>query len=218
MKTATRRAPTAADRRPERREAYSRSDSAESAGGAPSAPPVEELTVAHRPLCRRVDGRGSIVACGELAPLSHSLAEVRSLVVSEKRRGEGLGRRVVDELAAAGQSRAGTTTCASSHISRHISRTWAFRSFRTPGCRRRSRPIAGLARCSGAANNSRWSPTSMRYPRPNPRSGACLTPPTAHRNSHSRSIDGGITAPAGFHGGGCLRGHQAEERTPGRST
>ena len=28
-----------------------------------------------------VDGRGSIVACGELAPLSHSLAEVRSLVV-----------------------------------------------------------------------------------------------------------------------------------------
>ena len=45
-----------------------------------------------------VDGRGSIVACAELAPLSHSLAEVRSLVVSEKRRGEGLGRRIVDEL------------------------------------------------------------------------------------------------------------------------
>ena len=45
-----------------------------------------------------VDGRGSIVACGELAPLSASLAEIRSLVVSEKRRGRGLGRRVVDEL------------------------------------------------------------------------------------------------------------------------
>jgi amino-acid N-acetyltransferase len=45
-----------------------------------------------------VDGRGSIIACGELAPLSHSLAEIRSLVVSEKRRGEGLGRRVVEEL------------------------------------------------------------------------------------------------------------------------
>ena len=45
-----------------------------------------------------VDGRGSIVACGELAPLSHSLAEIRSLVVSEKRRGEGLGRHLVDEL------------------------------------------------------------------------------------------------------------------------
>ncbi len=45
-----------------------------------------------------VDGRGSIVACGELAPLSQAVAEVRSLVVSEKRRGEGLGRRVVNEL------------------------------------------------------------------------------------------------------------------------
>jgi amino-acid N-acetyltransferase len=45
-----------------------------------------------------VDGRGSIVACGELAPLSASLAEVRSLVVSEKRRGQGLGRRLIDEL------------------------------------------------------------------------------------------------------------------------
>jgi amino-acid N-acetyltransferase len=45
-----------------------------------------------------VDGRGSIVACGELAPLSGSRAEIRSLVVAEKRRGEGLGRRVVNEL------------------------------------------------------------------------------------------------------------------------
>ena len=45
-----------------------------------------------------VDGRGSIVACGELAPLSSSVAEIRSLVVSEKQRGRGLGRRIVDEL------------------------------------------------------------------------------------------------------------------------
>lgn len=45
-----------------------------------------------------VDGRGSIVACGELAPLSHTVAEVRSLVVSELRRGEGLGGRLVQEL------------------------------------------------------------------------------------------------------------------------
>ena len=45
-----------------------------------------------------VDGRGSILACGELAPLSSSVAEIRSLVVTEKRRGQGLGRRIVDEL------------------------------------------------------------------------------------------------------------------------
>lgn len=45
-----------------------------------------------------IDGRGSIVACGELAPLSTSVAEIRSLVVTENRRGQGLGRRIVDEL------------------------------------------------------------------------------------------------------------------------
>jgi amino-acid N-acetyltransferase len=45
-----------------------------------------------------VDGRGSIVACGELAPLSASVAEIRSLVVTEKRRGAGIGSRIVDEL------------------------------------------------------------------------------------------------------------------------
>jgi amino-acid N-acetyltransferase len=45
-----------------------------------------------------VDGHGSIIACGELAPLSHALAEIRSLVVSGRRRGQGLGRRVVEEL------------------------------------------------------------------------------------------------------------------------
>lgn len=45
-----------------------------------------------------VDGRGAIIACGELAPLSSSLAEIRSLVVGETRRGEGLGRHIVDEL------------------------------------------------------------------------------------------------------------------------
>ena len=45
-----------------------------------------------------VDGRGSIVGCGELAPLSHTVAEVRSLVVTERRRGAGVGRRIVDEL------------------------------------------------------------------------------------------------------------------------
>ncbi len=103
-----------------------------------------------------VDGRGSIVACGELAPLSSSLAEIRSLVVSEKRRGQGLGRRIVDELRAPRSRGAATTICVCSPISRRTSRTWAFRLFRTRGCRRRSWPTAGTARSSGGANNSRW--------------------------------------------------------------
>ena len=45
-----------------------------------------------------VDGRGSIVGCAELAPLSPAVAEIRSLVVAEKRRGEGIGRHIVEEI------------------------------------------------------------------------------------------------------------------------
>jgi N-acetylglutamate synthase-like GNAT family acetyltransferase len=45
-----------------------------------------------------VDGRGAIVGCAELAPLSHSLAEIRSLVVTRTRRSAGVGRRIVNEL------------------------------------------------------------------------------------------------------------------------
>ena len=39
-----------------------------------------------------------VVACAELAPLSRSVAEVRSLVVEGASRGAGVGRRIVDEL------------------------------------------------------------------------------------------------------------------------
>ena len=40
-----------------------------------------------------------VVACADLAPLSKSVAEVRSLVVSEDARSMGIGRRLVDEIA-----------------------------------------------------------------------------------------------------------------------
>jgi N-acetylglutamate synthase-like GNAT family acetyltransferase len=39
-----------------------------------------------------------VVACAELAPLSRSVAEVRSLVVDGGARNSGIGRRIVDEL------------------------------------------------------------------------------------------------------------------------
>jgi amino-acid N-acetyltransferase len=41
---------------------------------------------------------GAVLACAELAPLSRTVAEVRSLVVSREARSLGLGRRIVDEL------------------------------------------------------------------------------------------------------------------------
>lgn len=42
--------------------------------------------------------RGRVLACAELAPLSSTVAEVRSLVVGVEARSLGLGRRIVDEL------------------------------------------------------------------------------------------------------------------------
>ena len=57
-----------------------------------------ELTAHVERFVVAVDGRGAIVACGELAPLSHTLAEIRSLVVTQTRRGSGIGRSIVTEL------------------------------------------------------------------------------------------------------------------------
>jgi N-acetylglutamate synthase-like GNAT family acetyltransferase len=59
---------------------------------------IEELTLHAERFVVVVDGYGAIVACGELAPLSHTLAEVRSFVVSRRHRGSGLGRRMIEEL------------------------------------------------------------------------------------------------------------------------
>jgi len=62
-----------------------------------------------------VDGRGSIVACAELAPLSRSRAEIRSLVVSEKRRGQGLGRTIVNELRSRARAAGYDNLCVFAH-------------------------------------------------------------------------------------------------------
>jgi amino-acid N-acetyltransferase len=57
----------------------------------------EEIRVhAHRFVVAVQDDE--VVACAELAPLSRSVAEVRSFVVTHGARGRGTGRRIVDEL------------------------------------------------------------------------------------------------------------------------
>lgn len=58
---------------------------------------IEELTVHASRFVVVVRGR-HIVGCAELASLSATLAEVRSLVVDRRARGLGIGRRMVDEL------------------------------------------------------------------------------------------------------------------------
>jgi N-acetylglutamate synthase-like GNAT family acetyltransferase len=56
----------------------------------------EILVHAHRFVVAVQDDE--VLACAELAPLSHAVAEVRSMVVTREARGYGVGRRIVDEL------------------------------------------------------------------------------------------------------------------------
>jgi len=56
-----------------------------------------------------------VLACAELAPLSHSVAEVRSMVVSREARGCGLGRRIVNELIRRATAAGFEKVCAFTH-------------------------------------------------------------------------------------------------------
>ena len=56
-----------------------------------------------------------IVGCAELAPLSGSVAEVRSLVVGRNARRKGLGLRMVDELGRRARRDGFTRLCAFAH-------------------------------------------------------------------------------------------------------
>jgi amino-acid N-acetyltransferase len=57
-----------------------------------------------------------VVACADLAPLSRTVAEVRSLVVSDQVRSRGVGRRLVDELASRAAASGFQTLCAFTHV------------------------------------------------------------------------------------------------------
>jgi N-acetylglutamate synthase-like GNAT family acetyltransferase len=63
-----------------------------------------------------------VVACADLAPLSRHVAEVRSLVVSDGVRCCGVGRRLVDELAARAASAGFETLCAFTHMAGYFVR------------------------------------------------------------------------------------------------
>ncbi len=63
-----------------------------------------------------------IVACAELAPLSDTLAEVRSLVVDENRRGIGLGRQIVEELRRRARRDGFAELCAFTHAPEYFVR------------------------------------------------------------------------------------------------
>jgi amino-acid N-acetyltransferase len=69
-----------------------------------------------------VNGEAGILACGELAPLNVSVAEVRSLVVREDARGKGLGHTVVDQLRRRARAGRYRTLCAFTHDPRFFVR------------------------------------------------------------------------------------------------
>ena len=56
-----------------------------------------------------------IVGCAELAPLSQSVAEIRSLVVSRGARNTGVGNRMVEALAVRARSEGFARLCAFAH-------------------------------------------------------------------------------------------------------
>jgi amino-acid N-acetyltransferase len=69
-----------------------------------------------------VEASGRVVACAELAPLSASVAEVRSLVVDEASRGQQIGPTLVAELASRAIARGFATLSAFTHDPSHFVR------------------------------------------------------------------------------------------------
>ena len=65
---------------------------------------------------------GKIIGCAELAPLSDIVAEVRSLVVDEARRGQRTGVALVTALADRGRALGYVTLCAFTHQPSHFMR------------------------------------------------------------------------------------------------
>ena len=75
----------------------------------------EEIAVHAERFVVAMAGR-RVVACADLAPLSRTVAEVRSLVVGDDVRSRGVGRRLVDELASRAAASGFETLCAFTHV------------------------------------------------------------------------------------------------------
>ena len=67
-------------------------------------------------------GRRRVVGCADLAPLSRGVAEVRSLVVGDAARSRGIGRRLVQDLAARAAASGFETLCAFTHVAGYFVR------------------------------------------------------------------------------------------------
>lgn len=77
---------------------------------------------AHIPRFIVADADGAVVGCAELAPLSDTVAEVRSLVVEHAFRGRHIGTRLIEELSAVAAAGGFATLCAFTHDPGHFVR------------------------------------------------------------------------------------------------
>jgi N-acetylglutamate synthase-like GNAT family acetyltransferase len=85
-------------------------------------PRTMEDVLEHAPRFVVAERGGAVIACAELAPLSKTVAEVRSLVVDQHARGNHIGPRLVTELASGAVSRGFATLCAFTHQPSHFVR------------------------------------------------------------------------------------------------
>jgi amino-acid N-acetyltransferase len=76
----------------------------------------------HAPRFVVAESGGLVIGCAELAPLSASVAEVRSLVVAEACRGQRIGARLVAQVAASAIAGGFATLTAFTHDPSHFVR------------------------------------------------------------------------------------------------
>ena len=76
---------------------------------------LEEIAVHASRFIVAVDEDEEVVGCADLAPLSRTVAEVRSLVVSAEARSAGIGRRLIDAVIARAQAAGFERVCAFTH-------------------------------------------------------------------------------------------------------
>lgn len=69
-----------------------------------------------------LEHEGAIVGCGELAPLSRAVAEVRSLVIDEAWRGNRLGAQLIEEIGRRARAADFSVLCAFAHDPHHFVR------------------------------------------------------------------------------------------------
>lgn len=82
---------------------------------------LTDLT-SHAPRFQVITQAGAVIGCAELAPLSGTVAEVRSLVIDAAHRGRRLGPQLIDALCRKARVEQFGTLCAFTHDAAHFVR------------------------------------------------------------------------------------------------